>query len=252
MRANRGFFVLLVLGAALAGSLAWQRRETLDLREAVARERDRVAERDRLTAENRRLASIQPSDAEMEALVNRLTQVEQLKAQLATLRIREEAAAKSAQSTATRRTTPSLAAASMPVDRWQNVGQATAEAAFETALWAAAHGDLDALTNVLAFDAAARAEAAALFAKLPPAAQVEMVTPERMVAVLTAMDVPLGRAMIVRQEAGQEETSVTARLTDPAGRGTTATFSMKADGDRWQLQVPVTVVRKYAAAWGQK
>jgi hypothetical protein len=64
------------------------------------------------------------------------------------------------------------------------------------------------------------------------------------------MDVPLGRAMIVSQQAGTEGTRFTARLTDTAtGHGTTATFSLKPESGRWQLQVPASVVRKYAAVW---
>ncbi len=249
----RGVGWILVIAVPLAGLLGWQQREAALLRAAITSRRERLHERDGLASENRRLAAAQPSDAEMEGWVSRLKQAEQLRAQLAALRGREEAAAKAsrvAQPAAEVRSGPSLAHGLVAADHWQNVGQATPDAAFETALWAAATGDLDALTGVLGFDASTREEAAALFERLPPAMQSEIATPERMMAVLTAMDVPLGRAMIVRQEGVERDgINLTAQLTDAGGRATTARFSMKADAGRWQLQVPASVVRKYAAAW---
>jgi hypothetical protein len=242
----------VVLAAGVAALLTWQRREATDLREPIAREQARLREREQLAEDNRRLAAAQPSDAEMESLVNRLTQSEQLKAQLAVLRIREEAAAKVAALPTATEARLSLATGPVPADRWRNAGQATAEAAFETALWAAANGDLDALAGVLVFDSAARKEADALFARLPPGARAEMATPEKMIAVLTAMDVPLGQAAITRQQAGSDATTITARLSDATGRTSVALFSLKSDGGRWQLRVPASAVRKYAATWDQK
>jgi hypothetical protein len=252
MTAQRGFLVVTALMAGAAALLGWQQREAAGLREAIARREAQQRERAQLVAENRRLASAKPSDEEMEELVSRLTQAERLRAQLAALREREEAAAKAAASSRPAAATlplPSLAGGLVSADHWQNVGQATPDAAFETALWAAAQGDLDALAGILAFDPAARQEAATLFGRLPPAAQAEFQTPERLIAVLTAMDIPLGRATILRQQAMPGGTNVTAKMIDATGRETRGVFLLKAEGDRWQLQVPAAAVRKYAAVW---
>ena len=189
----------------------------------------------------------------MENLVNRLTQAEQLKAQLAALRAREDAAAKASAAAprdgANAAPSPSLRAGSVSVERWQNVGQGTADATLETALWAAANGELDALAATLALDATGRAEAAALFSRLPASVQAEMATPERMVALLTASDVPLGRAAILRQQATPDGMDILTQLTDADGHAKTAMFSFKSEGESWRLQVPASVVRKYAATW---
>lgn len=255
MTTPRVIFLWCGVTAVLAGALGWQHAEGARLRGAVERAEARVRERDDLQAENRRLAAAQPSDAEMESLVSRLTQAEQLRGQLAALRAREDATLKasaSMRSDAGAPPQPSLAAGSVGAAQWQNVGQGSADAAFETALWAAASGDLDTLTGTLALDAAAHQEAAALFARLPASVQTEMATPERMVAVLTAMDVPLGRAAILRQQQTPGGKSIVAQLIDPEGRVKTAAFSLRADGDRWQLQVPASVLRKYAAVWDRK
>ena len=184
--------------------------------------------------------------------MNRLTQSEQLKAQLAVLRVREETAATLVERSAATEARLSLANGPVPADRWRNAGQTTAEAAFETALWAAANGDLDALVGLLVFDSAARQEADALFARLPPAARREMATPEKMIAALTAMDVPLGQATITRQQDGSDSTTITARLSDATGHTSVALFSLTSEGGHWQLRVPASVVRKYAATWDQK
>jgi hypothetical protein len=253
MRANRTFFVLLAGVVALAGAgLAWQRREGSELRAGIARQNAQLAERARLEAENRRLAAAQPTDAEMEALVARLLKAEQVRAQLIALRQREEAAAKvsAAPAPAEGLPKPSLAGKSVSHELWQNVGQASPDAAFETALWASAKGDLDALSGLLALDADARSLAAATFDRLPAAMQSELATPERLIAFLTAMDVPLGRASIYGQFARPAGMKVGAHLVDAAGKTKTAMFSMEAEGDRWRLKVPVAVVQKYAGWLG--
>jgi hypothetical protein len=244
MRAGPVVVLIAITGLWLAG-VAWQRREARELRAAIERQRAGLAERSRLEAENKRLAAAQPSDEEMEALVAKLAMAEQLRAQLASLRQREEAAARVPAPTAAT-PAPSLLGNSIGFDHWRNVGQASPDAAFQSALWASANGDLDALAGLLTFNEAAREEAAALFARLPPAMRNEVTTPERLVALLTAMDVPRGRAGIVGQFSSAGGTRVSAQLIDAEGKAKVAVFTLQRDGDRWRLAVPPAVVKKYA------
>jgi hypothetical protein len=248
MRAAPIVVLSIIAGLLLAG-VAWQRREAGELRTAIERQRAGLAERARLEAENKLLAAAQPSDEEMEALVAKLAMAEQLRAQLASLRQREEAAARLPAASAAR-PAPSLVGNSIGFDHWRNVGQASPDAAFQSALWASANGDLDALAGLLTFNDAARDEAAALFARLPPAMRNEVATPERLIALLTAMDVPRGRAAILGQFPSASGTRVSAQLTDAEGKAKVAVFSLQADGDRWRLAVPASVVKKYAGWLG--
>jgi hypothetical protein len=73
---------------------------------------------------------------------------------------------------------------------WRNEGQSTAQGTVTTLLWAAAGGDVAAMTSLIAYDDAARTEAQALFDALPPTARQAFPTPEALVAGLTIQAVP--------------------------------------------------------------
>jgi hypothetical protein len=246
MRAGPTIGLVAVAGLLLAG-LGWQQREARELRAAIEKQRAGLAERARLQAENKRLTAAQPSDEEMEALVAKLAMAEQLRGQLTSLRQREDAAARLP--VAADRPPPSLVGTSIGFEQWRNVGQASPAAAFQSALWASASGDLDALAGLLTFNDVARKEAAALFARLPPAMQNEIATPERLIALLTAMDVPHGRAAILGQFPSAAGTRVSVQLIDAEGKAKVAVFSLQPEGDGWRLAVPAGVVKKYAATW---
>lgn len=249
MRPGPTIALVVVAGLLFAG-LGWQRREAGELRAAIERARTQHAEQARLAAENKQLAAAQPTDEEMEALIAKLAMAEQLRSQLASLRQREEAAARVLAASRTPAETgsarPSLVGNSISHELWRNVGQASPDAAFESALWASANGDLDALAGLLVFDDAAQREAGALFARLPPAMRNEVATPERLVALLTAMDVPIGRAAILGQFPSAGGVRMSAQLIDAEGKARTAVFSLQSDGDRWRLKVPAGAVKKYA------
>lgn len=68
---------------------------------------------------------------------------------------------------------------------WRNEGQSTAQSAVATLLWAATGGDVTAMTQLIAYDDAARAQAQVLFDTLPPSARLIFPTPEALVAGLT-------------------------------------------------------------------
>lgn len=79
---------------------------------------------------------------------------------------------------------------------WGNRGQATPRAAMETALWAAAGGDVIAMQSVIELDPNARSKAAQLLERLPPATRSSYVTPEALIASVTLKNIPLTSAQI--------------------------------------------------------
>lgn len=242
---KKSFAVLGTLIVATISVLGWQHRQSNGLREEVVRQRAGAQEQARLQAENRQLIAAQMTEPELADLIARRMVGDQLRAQLATMQRREAASPPAAVAEA-KVEILSLIGNSVAARLWQNAGQATPAAAFQTTLWASATGDIDALAGLLAFDADAGREAAATFDRLPGPVQNELGTPERLIALLTAMDVPLGRASIVGQFSTPTETKVAAQLIDAEGKLKHAVFSLRADGERWRLVVPAEVVRKYA------
>ena len=250
MRPGTGFYVVIAtLAVAATALLEWQHRTANELHGEIARQRTQARERTRLVAENQRLIAAQPTAEELADLLARRMAQEQLRSQLAAMHRREEAArAGAAQRAAAdpNAAVPSLKGNMLAAERWINAGQATPEAAFQTTLWAAAAGDLDSLAELLAFDAEARSQATATFDRLPAAVQNELGTPERLIALLTAMDVPLGSASILGQFPSSTDTRISALLIDAGGKAKTAMFSLRAEGERWRLMVPAEIVKKYA------
>jgi hypothetical protein len=243
------YAVISTLAVAAVALLGWQHRAANELRGEIARQRTQARERTRLQAENQRLVAAQPTAEELADVIARRMAQEQLRSQLAAMHRREEAA----RAGATLRgvadpnaAVPSLKGNLLAAERWINAGQATPEAAFQTTLWASAAGDLDSLAELLAFDVEARSQATATFDRLPAAVQNELGTPERLIALLTAMDVPLGRASILGQFPSPTGTKVSALLIDAAGKSKTTLFTLRAEGDRWRLVVPAAVVKRYA------
>jgi hypothetical protein len=143
-------------------------------------------------------------------------------------------------------TASSLGEKAVPAHLWKNTGQATPAAAFETALWAAAGGDVDALSGLLWFDARAQASAEKIFATLPAGLQQELRTPDRLIALLTAKDVPLGSAQILVQYPTAEGTKIVAQLIDSAGKAKESLFALRNEGTTWRLVVPADAVERYA------
>lgn len=242
--------MIAVLGTAVLGLLGWQRRATADLRNEIHWQRAQLQERARLETEHRRLAAAQATTAELDRLLAERTAVSQLRVELETLRRRanESAAVRRTAAVAPTDTPPSLAGNMLAHQRWRNAGQSSPDAAFETVLWAAAGGDIDTLTGLLALDPEARSQATALFGQLPPVIRQEFSSPERLVAVLTAKDVPLGSATILNQQSSVAgETKVTAQIADPMGKQKVSQFSLRAEGAGWRLVVPANAVKQYAA-----
>ncbi len=94
-----------------------------------------------------------------------------------------------------------------PATRWRNRGQATPQAALETALWAAAGGDVASLRQTLFFGEETRTKAEALLAQLSSAARERYATSEDLVAEFTVKSIPLGWAQLVWFNQNGEDTA---------------------------------------------
>jgi uncharacterized membrane-anchored protein YhcB (DUF1043 family) len=234
---------LLVVGVAFA---VWHRRTTLEqLRADVANQQSAVAERARLRENHRRLLAAQPSDAQMDETATNHALATELRAQLAEVpqRVADNL---SAETRATPLEIVSLEGNSVSADRWQNAGRDTPAAALQTALWAAAKGEFGELVASMSFDPEAKLQAHVAFSQLTPSLQRDLGTPERMVALMTAMDVPMGRATIIRNFSNDSGQKLAVRLTDESGENKTSVLSLQSEGGQWRFKVPVSAVTRYA------
>lgn len=250
MHAQRRFLLLLgALAVTVATLLGWQRHAAEKLRATLAWEQSQATERARLQTEHQRLVANQATAAEIADALAERALVAQLREQLTAMqrRGRSATAAKPAPATVSPVTTPSLTGHVLAYALWQNAGQETPAAAFESILWASSVGDIDALVGLLAFEPEARSLAETLFAHLPETVRKEFVSPERLIAFLTAKDVPLGSATILNQYPTPTETRVSAQIFDAEGKQKIALFSLRPEGPDWRLIVPGNAVKRYSA-----
>ena len=231
------------LAAALTLALVLREQRTDQLRDELGSLRNRHQELIRLRAENHRLVAVEPSASELESLRADHVALERLRAEIAPLRTRATASTDAKAKSATAAISPIL-----PAAQWSNAGRATPSAAFETALWAASGGDIDTLAQSMILEADARAKAAVLLEGLPEAGRAEYRSPERLVALLTAKDVPMGSMQVLGQaQQGPEKVKMVVRLQQTDGSAKTTSLTLRQDAGEWRLVVPPSVVDKYAA-----
>jgi hypothetical protein len=136
----------------------------------------------------------------------------------------------------------------VPVSAWRNAGRATPEAALETALWAAATGEVDALAQLLLLEPDARQRAQALLDRLPESARAQYATPERLIALLTAKQIPLGAMQLVAaMPQGDDTRLLRVRLHSPEGWARTTSVAARGAPGDWRLVVPGPAVDRLAA-----
>ena len=137
----------------------------------------------------------------------------------------------------------------VPSAQWKNAGQATPAATFETALWAAAAGDVDALSRLLSIDPVVRVEAIKLMQKLPESLRHEYTTPEQVIALFSARDVPVDGAAQVLDPGttGPVGTRLVAVVRGADNSRRQAHLTLKQEGAGWRFVVPVSAVERYAA-----
>ena len=243
-------FPLFLIGAVVvvvACGLGWQRRAAEVMRAEVERLRGEREAWTHVQAENRRLAEVQVSETELKALRGDHAAVERLRGEIEGLRKRAEESARAVAKSAAPRERV-ITEVPLAAGAWKNSGNATPVAAFETVLWAAAGGDVDKLASLLRFDEGVRSQAEALFSGLSAATRAEYGTAERLIAALTARDVPLGTAKLFDTKADYGgDRRMAAQLKDPEGKSRVALFSLRPEGGTWGLVVPASAVEKYTA-----
>ena len=228
MKASR----LIIIAISVAAGLWWgfERSATAQLRMQREIERQQAGELARLRQEHARLLRLQPSEAELDRLHREI--------------IARERPVPPA------RPAPAMIRALQPgvwarATEWKNCGRTTPESALETMLWAAARGDLDALKETLDFDNASRATGAAILAGLPESSRRQYATPEDLLAVTLASNIPLESAQFVaRQRINDDEFTAYVRLKDPAGVTRQVHLTLRRSPEGWKLHVPAAAVNE--------
>ena len=159
----------------------------------------------------------------------------------------------------------------------KNRGQATPTTTVETALWAAAGGDVATLPTMLHLDDTVRAKAESLLAQLPQTARAIYPSVEHLIAAFTTKAIPLGEAQLVWQhQHGPDDAVACVFIRNPDNRATPpstaavpptstdkvppmappdhrtrATYiSLRRGDDGWRLVVPASAVASIAKEVG--
>jgi hypothetical protein len=177
--------IFLSIIALITVSLGWlaARAKGARLNADLLAARDRQRELATLQAENARLHAQTPDASRVSAANRVIAEVAALQHEITR---REEAP----------RPAPFSTGEWTSAAAWSNRGMQTPRAALETALWAAAGGDVGGFLSVLEIDEAARAKANELLAKLPPESRHAFPNAESLVASVTLGRIPLAEAQI--------------------------------------------------------
>ena len=178
-----------------------------------------------------------------------------------------------AKSTSAVKPGPSLLA-TMPLGDWVGVRgcgfrvQATPQASIESALWAAAGGDVATLKKLLFVSDETGTAAATLLASLPASSRMAYQEPDELISALTIKRIPLGEAQLVwLNQNGPDNATACVFIKEPLNpisnndsapvapeggssppqlapdnKTVTAYLSLQRDGNRWRLVVPPTAI----------
>jgi hypothetical protein len=242
-RVTRNWRGIAFGAVVIATVLAFRQHALHERRAAVEDAREQQRRCELLRAEQLALRQAQPSPGELDALRTDRAAIDALRAEVRALRDRRGSAPPAAAMVPEKPACPLV-----PVSAWKNAGHATPEATLETALWAAATGDVDALAQLLLLEPDARQRAQALLDRLPDAARAQYTTPERLVALLTAKQVPLGAMQLVAtMPQGPETRLLRVRLHSPEGWARTTSVAARGAAGDWRLVVPGPAVDRLAA-----
>ena len=145
-----------------------------------------------------------------------------------------------------------------PSAAWTNSGQATPRAALETALWAAAGGDVMAMQSLIELEPAAQSKAEKLLDRLSPSARSSYVTPEALIASATLKNIPLTAAQISwYHEADPDHASIGVLFGDPTHSPPTAVKipanpqdnSPPALSDNRTSQIALLALHRTSSGW---
>lgn len=240
----------LLLGAA--AWMVWQQcLEAEILRVELLNRHDQQRERSHLEAENERGRASEIPAEQLAALRNDHIALQRLRADVEAAKARTEktksaVTSRAAETAKAKAAEPWITEEMLPVAMWKNAGSATPLATLETILWAAAGGDVDLLARHLNLSGEARVKAGELFAQLPETIRRQFTSPEQMIAILTARDVPLGSASLRDiQIKNGNDVMLVAQLVGADKKSKFAHFSLRQEDNTWKVVVPVAVVEKY-------
>jgi hypothetical protein len=229
--------IFIFVVAAVSGAV-WgiERNLTTQLRRTLSGVREYDREYAQLRSDHDELTQSAPKADELASLRR-----EVLSSGAAALAASENSGASKAEVQALRRGIWAPAAA------WKNRGRASPEAAMETMLWAASGGDLDALEETLSINDETRAKAEAMLTALPEGARTQYSTPDDLLAVVIAGNVPLDSAQLVaRQQNDADHVTEYLRLKNADGITRQVYLSLHRGPDGWRLVVPGNVVEQIA------
>lgn len=252
--------MLLLAGAAV---WLWPGAERDALRDDVAALRAEEREVARLREENRRLLAGAVPEVEVERLRADHAALARMRDELAGLKGRAEtkvgeATAKNSARVARVVPDPVAPAGAGPVvtaAEWKNAGSATPAAALESLMWAAAGGDIEAMVAAIKLDYNAVAAAKVGLAEMPEALRSTYGTPERLVALLTMPNVPLGAMQMIKVDVSTpantqnlEMAVMQVRLKSAEGRWQEkglVLFRNPTNSDGWRFSVQASAVQEY-------
>lgn len=242
----------VVLAVLAAWALAW--RTTSARRGEVVALRAKAAEVAGLRRERDRLIAEQVSPEEMQKLREERAAVQRMRQEIGRMRESADGRARSAASHAAEAAVRevSLTAEFVAAKDWKNAGRASAVAALETALWAAAGGDVKALAETIVLEPGARGKVDRLLDRLPREVSTQFKTAEDFLALMTANDVPLSEAHVLQPKLEPPPPEgwalLVAEFRDEKGQTRTLPLRLfRASPTEWRLVVPEAAIEKYGA-----
>lgn len=243
-------FVALIAGVGLA---CWAQWSTIG---ALHGRIDQLSipevEISRMRAEHRRLQEAQIAAGELDQLRVKHESVERLRAEVENLKrqlTRPTAGNQTSDDTEAglaAATVAAMAPYTLPENGWKNAGRGTPGATIETVLCAATEGDLDMLAAALRLEGGAREKAEAMLVRLPASTRAQYGTPERLVALFTANDLPIG-VKVGGIDGGRAAVEMILRLETAEGGLKETNIALRREGDGWRLIVPESAIEKYSA-----
>jgi hypothetical protein len=244
----RTWLTLVVTVSAFSGLLALRHRDTMSLQQNLERERrnSRELESARRTNEQIVAAAELRGKFSEQIEVREEATLEHLRMEIAQLKARAAARSRLTSDPAASVQSKSITQEMVPADQWRNAGQGTAPATLETALWAAAAGDVEALSGLLSIDPVVRTKVNAMLLRLPASLRQDYGTPERLIALLAARDVPMGAAQIRDFRVSDVKgTQLLAVLRDAENNYRSANLTLRQEGEAWKIVVPESAVDRY-------